>query len=210
MCAATSGLSAADQGVVIACTMRGQVFAWPLVAPDRFRDRLERAISVSPDGLLYAGQVSGRVEVRDLATGRTLRLLPQPVNCRATALSRDSGHVYIGADDGVLRAFDLLRGEYTWSVQAHDGPICSIDVALDGAVVASAAEDGTTRAWDARTGALLGSCIIRRVRDSGHLRPWRRFKEPRSGRWRVLAAKAENDHWRGRWRGDLRLGCSQR
>jgi WD40 repeat protein/tetratricopeptide (TPR) repeat protein len=153
-CGATSGLSAADRGVVIALTLH-DVFSWPLLAPHRFSDRLDGAISISSDGLLCAGQFPGRVEVRDLATGRTLRSLPQPVNIRATTFSRDSGQLYVGDDDGVLRAFDLLRGEYTWTVQGHSAPICSIDVSLDGALLASASEDGTARAWDARTGALL-------------------------------------------------------
>ena len=156
-CAAAGGQSAADQGVAIASSVRGRVSAWPLVAPDRFQDRLERAISISPDGLLCAGQVLGRVEVREVATSRTLRLLPQPRNCMATAFSPDGRHLYAGSDDGILRAFDVLRGEYEWSVQAHSAQVCSIDVTPDGSIVASAAGNGTTRVWNARTGALLRS-----------------------------------------------------
>jgi serine/threonine protein kinase/WD40 repeat protein len=156
-CAATSGVSAADQGVVIASSARGRVFAWPLVAPDRFQDRLERAISISPDGLLCAGRLPGRVEVREVATGRTLRLLPERENCTATAFSPDGCHLYVGMGDGILQSFDLVRDEYDWSVHAHSEQICSIDLTSDGGMVASASADGTTRAWDARTGALLGS-----------------------------------------------------
>jgi eukaryotic-like serine/threonine-protein kinase len=156
-CAATCGLPAVDQGVIVALTEHSQVIAWPLVGPHRFKERLERAISMSADGMLCAGHVTDRVEVRDSITGRTLRVLPQITGCRATAFSPDAGLLFVGNDDGTLAALDLGRGEYRWVVHAHDGQICSIDVSSDGSVVASAGGEGATRIWETATGTLVGA-----------------------------------------------------
>ena len=172
-CESNSGLAAEDQGVAIAVTQHGSIIAWPLAAPSRFHERVVGSMSMSGDGLLYAGGVDDRqrAEVRDTSTGRTLAIVPGLTNNAPTALSPDGQHLYATEWTGpsILRSIDVRRGVCDWAVQAHEGFIESLDVSPDGLLLVTladksmAADDFSTieavRVWDARTGDLL--CTLR-------------------------------------------------
>jgi len=141
---------------VVAVDDDGQFYAWPLLAPVRGNERLDEAISISPEGLLVAGEtVQNGVEVRDLTTGRTLRRFTSSQSSHATVFSRDGRRLYVGGNYGRLAAYDLGKGACAWTLRAHDVETSQISVATDGTLVATGGKDGKARVWDAHTGELL-------------------------------------------------------
>ena len=150
-----NGLSANDDGVAVAIDARGMVLAWPLAVPYRGGERFGSGLSISRDGLLISYNRNSTRDVRDAATGKTLKVLRQAGYSNSSAFSADSQHIYIGADNDEITAFDLMRNRCEWAIRTHDDKLWSIATSADNSVVVSGG--GVARAWDARSGALLAS-----------------------------------------------------
>src|SRR5262249_31043148 len=77
---AKTAVSSPDGEIAVAIDSNGHLMAWPLVAPRSVMGRFRGGMSASRDGLLVTGVVRNPGEhydreVRDFATGRTLRTI---------------------------------------------------------------------------------------------------------------------------------------
>src|SRR5258706_5800433 len=78
-----------------------------------------------------------------------------------------------GGSDGMLRWWDVERGECVQTRQAHQGTVQSLKANPDGRLLASCGDDGAITIWDLASGEHLRT--LRRVRPhqrleiTGHL-----------------------------------------
>jgi serine/threonine protein kinase/tetratricopeptide (TPR) repeat protein/WD40 repeat protein len=154
-CTATSSLSPADQGVLIAAASEGRLVAWPLVAANRLKDQFTNGMSMSNDGLVYAG-TSNHIELRDTASGRILRFISPHNYSSVTAISPQARQLYAGTDDGTLSSYDLVNDRGEWCMATDDQQkLWSMDVSTDGAILATGFHNGQAKIWDAKTGQTI-------------------------------------------------------
>jgi WD40 repeat protein len=126
-------------------------------------------MAISPDGcyLAQAGE-SGTVKVWDIRSG-THRIfdVDNAASIRSLAISLDGGLVVAGTDQGWVGLADLGRpypsshaGQawIRWQRCHHDGPVTSLEFALDGQSVFSGGEDGQIIQIDA-SGRKLASIV---------------------------------------------------
>jgi Prp8 binding protein len=71
----------------------------------------------------------------------------QQLSC---ALSRDAIHAYSAGIDGVVRRYDMRRGEADMTLSAHVDTITGIALSADGGCLLSNGMDNTVRLWDVR------------------------------------------------------------
>jgi WD40 repeat protein len=101
-----------DQHVLIAVTLYGQIFTWPVDLLDE--DVLSRngeAISqfaASSDGLLAATAMEDRVQVYDVPTHRLLRRLKANGNVTSMAFSKTSSMLKVATDAGEISQTDVF------------------------------------------------------------------------------------------------------
>ncbi len=163
ICGATFGIDPQDQGAVVGLSVNGDLSVWPAAGLINRPNTLHEGLNCSRDGLLLAGTSTdgvhgSTVEVRDGATGRTLRTVDDNVWSRSTAFAPDGKSLYCATPWTLLRS-DLFRNQAIWRVEAHDKqPLACVAASADGRFVASGSEgEGIVRIWDSATGALKHS-----------------------------------------------------
>jgi eukaryotic-like serine/threonine-protein kinase len=75
------------------------------------------------------------------------------------AFTRDGKKLFSGADDGLVKFWDVLKGQENVTLHGHTGRLYAVAFSPDGTLLASASDDATVRLWDVatrRTRALLG------------------------------------------------------
>ncbi len=98
------------------------------------------------DRTVALGDLGGHVRTFEARTGKLLedRDLKSPIS--ALAATADGAHLAIGTLDGALRDRDR-------EIQHTAGAVTALGFSSDGSRLISSHGDGTTRAWDAHTGA---------------------------------------------------------
>ncbi|CAN5689037.1 hypothetical protein BH11MYX3_BH11MYX3_36880 [soil metagenome] len=98
------------------------------------------------DRTVALGDLAGHVRTFEARTGKLLedRDLTSPISALATTV--DGTHLAIGTLDGALRDRDR-------AIPHTAGPVTALGFSSDGNRLISSHSDGTTRAWDAQTGA---------------------------------------------------------
>lgn len=112
---------------------------------------------ISRDGktLLSANSTTG-VSVWDMATGKTLRQIPERPELRKEWLGRGSS-IALSADaqtaafcgrDGIVRLVDMATGLERRRWQAHHDQIDEADLCADAGILVTRSADATLRVWD--------------------------------------------------------------
>ena len=114
------------------------------------------AVAVSPDGALAAVGRRGGVELDDLATGQTVRVLSGHTGqVWGLAFSPESGLLATGSADGSARIWEATTGKVRHRLVGHSGPVWDVAFSHDERLVATASHDHTVRVWDTDTGRIL-------------------------------------------------------
>jgi WD40 repeat protein len=114
---------------------------------------------MSPTGTHVAVQVTaagtGRddAELWDIPAGRRFARLPGGGG--SIAFSADGTTIVTGANDGVVRVWDVEKGTERVALRGHLGAIGDVSVSPDGAQAASVGADGTVRIWALRLDDLI-------------------------------------------------------
>jgi WD40 repeat protein len=88
--------------------------------------------------------------------GRSLRVFEghtKPV--LSVAFSRDGLSLASGADDSIVRLWDMATGRFSRVFVGHTKAVTSVAFSPDGLTLASASADGTLRLWDGATARCL-------------------------------------------------------
>jgi WD40 repeat protein len=122
-----------------------------------------RVLSISHDGRLIAGDLSGRVRVWALPSGEQEEAIPAfpTANISTVAFHPDGRRIAVGAipwegnADSVKMNLKLVArgGAAPRDLLGHEGGIWSLAFSPDGSRLASTARDGTVRVWNVDSGA---------------------------------------------------------
>ena len=74
---------------------------------------------------------------------------------RAAALSHDGKLGVSGADDALVKVWDLGSGRLLWSLAGHEGEVLSVAISAAGQRAVSGSADGSVRVWDLAEQRLL-------------------------------------------------------
>lgn len=111
------------------------------------------AVAYSPDGkLLAAGDRSGKLTVRDAATGQVRFATENGQYVYAAAFSPDGQLIATGSSDGRIRIFATSDGELRKTLAGHNDGVLDVTFSLDGKLLASGSYDSTARLWDFASG----------------------------------------------------------
>jgi len=164
----------------------------------------------SPDGrLLATGGEDAAVRIWDVAAGTEEITIRGEWATLYPVFSPDGSRVAIkGKWPSTVRIRDLAEGKTVANLTGHEFGVEQVVFSPDGSRVATASDDGTTRIWDAQSGAqlltLVSPGLVRAVEYSpdgtrvatgsgdGKARVW----DAESGRELLTLAGHSNDVWR--------------
>ena len=120
---------------------------------------LMHAIEFYPDASKVAVIPAGRdrVEIIDVATGKSLATWAMQGGLRCLKMSADGGSLAGGTDDGRIYLWDPATGEPRLNLRAHESRVNWIEFNQNASLLASVSWDGNLRLRDAFTGQLIVS-----------------------------------------------------
>jgi WD40 repeat protein len=153
-----------DGRLLASASAKGEMRLWDAATGKLIRafidpsDSPVRVMAFSPDGTLLASD-KGRVVLWEVATGKRLRELEDCIFAQVTSLAfaPDSKTIALGTDDeSNLWLFETATGNRIRNdIRKHRGAIQVAVFSPDGKTIATGSKDGTTRIWNAATGAEL-------------------------------------------------------
>jgi WD40 repeat protein len=105
--------------------------------------------------MVYSSQEDPRVEIRDVASSKTLRTLTCPAGVSAVAWSPDGKRLATAGMDFNIYVWDMETGQRQNMLAGHIGFIMSLTFNHAGNLLASASYDGVVRLWNPDTGRQL-------------------------------------------------------
>ncbi|HEY8059811.1 MAG TPA: WD40 repeat domain-containing protein, partial [Acidimicrobiales bacterium] len=163
--------TASDDGTarVIEITPDGGGATTSVFAHDTDRGLVSVAFSPSGDQIITG--VAGRTEVKVWDIGTTggaewLNVAGHSVRpgTSALAFTPDGDTLVVGGQDGTIAGWDLVSGRRLWTstpVTPELGEVVQVAVSPDGALIASAQDEGPVDLWDASTGGHLRTVLDR-------------------------------------------------
>lgn len=102
------------------------------------------ALDWSPDGVFVTEgpENSGRIDIRDAATGASVRTWGSHNDVNDVQFSQDGSMLATSGDDGALRVWDPGSGELIAAVQDVGGPVFGVSFDAGGSLVAASWLDG--------------------------------------------------------------------
>lgn len=130
-------------------------------------DSVVPCVCFSVDGKYLATGCNRTAQIFDVKTGAKLSTLkhepPDPLRdlyVRSVRFSPAGGYLATGADDNVIRIWDLEKREIKDRFEGHKQDVYTLDFSRDGSRLASGSRDGTVRLWDMETGQCLSVLSI--------------------------------------------------
>src|SRR5262249_36954832 len=110
-------------------------------------------MAFSPEGTLLAtASTDGTLKLRQAASGKVLRTLGRHASAaQVIAFSRDGKLLASGGKEPTVRGWEGASGGETKVRFGHAGPVFAVAFGPGGELL-SAAEDGTARLWDVKSG----------------------------------------------------------
>ncbi|KAJ1976534.1 general transcription repressor [Dimargaris verticillata] len=124
-------------------------------------------VRFSNDGKLLATGCNRTAQIFDVNTGGLVITLNDEsvpkegdLYIRSVCFSPDGKYLATGAEDKLIRIWDLASKRICHTLRGHEQDIYSLDYSQDGRVIVSGSGDRTARLWDATTGTGLFSLAI--------------------------------------------------
>jgi glucose repression regulatory protein TUP1 len=124
-------------------------------------------VRFSLDGRYVATGCNRLAQIYDVSTGQTVATLQDMNNkddtdlyIRSVCFSPDGKYLATGAEDKIIRVWDIAQQKIVNSFTGHDQDIYSLDYSRNGRLIASGSGDHTVRLWDLETGRQLSSFLI--------------------------------------------------
>lgn len=136
-------------------------------------------VKFSQDGKLLATGCNRVAQIFDAVTGSKMMTLSEDISpkdgdlyIRSVCFSPDSKYLATGAEDKMIRVWDIQRKKIKWALPGHDQDIYSLDWSRDGRYIVSGSGDRTVRVSDERERVYLN--MLTSVSDLGG-RIWQVF-----------------------------------
>jgi glucose repression regulatory protein TUP1 len=124
-------------------------------------------VRFSRDGRFVATGCNRSAQIYDVQTGAKVCVLQDEtvdtqgdLYIRSVCFSPDGQYLATGAEDKLIRVWDIKANKIRNTFQGHEQDIYSLDFATDGRTIASGSGDRTVRLWDIETGAHIMSLSI--------------------------------------------------
>jgi RNA polymerase sigma factor (sigma-70 family) len=113
-------------------------------------------VAFAPDGKTFAS-VGGTIVLWDPNTGKERHRLHEDPSgqIQCIAFSPDSKWLASGAQDGVIRLWDVATGQEVRQIEGRQGWVRAVAFSQDGKQLASGGQEGTPRLWDVASGKEL-------------------------------------------------------
>jgi glucose repression regulatory protein TUP1 len=118
-------------------------------------DSVVCCVRFSVDGKFVATGCNKSAQIYDVATGEKVCVLADEppadggdLYVRSVCFSPDGRYLATGAEDKLIRVWDIERRTIRCTFAGHDQDIYSLDFARDGKTVASGSGDRTVRSWN--------------------------------------------------------------
>lgn len=116
-------------------------------------------VRFSHDGKFVATGCNRSAQIYDVTTGEKICVLQDDsidlngdLYIRSVCFSPDGKYLATGAEDKIIRVWDIQQRIIRTSFTGHEQDIYSLDFARDGHTIASGSGDRTVRLWDIETG----------------------------------------------------------
>jgi WD40 repeat protein len=126
-------------------------------------DSVVCCIKFSLDGAFLATGCNHVAQIYEMATGQRLCALMDDTILRSSGdlyirtvcFSPDSHLLATGAEDRIIRIWDISKRSIRATLKGHEQDIYSLDWSIDGRIIVSGSGDKTVKIWDASTGQCL-------------------------------------------------------
>ena len=109
-------------------------------------------VKFSQDGKLLATGCNRVAQIFDAVTGSKIMTLSEDIGpkdgdlyIRSVCFSPDAKYLATGAEDKMIRVWDIQRKQVKWALPGHDQDIYSLDWSRDGRYIVSGSGDRTVR-----------------------------------------------------------------
>ncbi|KAG0222484.1 chromatin associated protein [Mortierella sp. GBAus27b] len=118
-------------------------------------------VRFSADGRYLATGTMRDAQIFDIHSGQTVCILADDtaerddLYIRALSFSPDGKYLVTGADDKLIRIWDIGQKKIHKVLKGHEKDIYTLDISKDGKTIVSGSGDQTTRVWDMESGRCI-------------------------------------------------------